>query len=76
MFCMYKLYNCLKEKVSCKQVFTDTNGPDNLVNVKIHTSNKCLAMAQGDMPLGKLNLPTPEAKTNRSRHLCTLKSHL
>lgn len=57
------------------QAITDITGSDNMVNIKRHNSNKNLAMAQGDMPLGKLNFPTPKVKTDRSSHLWTSKSH-
>jgi hypothetical protein len=43
---LYKLYNCLKGKVSCVKAIADTNGSGNMVNIKIHTSNESLAMAQ------------------------------
>jgi len=32
-------------------------------------------MAQGDMPLDKVNFPTPKVNTHRSSHLWTSKSH-
>jgi hypothetical protein len=47
LYVLYKLYNCLKGKISCAKAITDTNGSEN-VNIKIHTSNKSLAMAQED----------------------------
>ena len=47
--------NCFKDKVSCVKAITDTNGSGNVVNIKIHTSNESLAMAQEDVPLRDLN---------------------
>jgi hypothetical protein len=57
MFCTYKQCDCLQGKVSCVQATTDIAGSDNVVNIKKHNNNKNLAMAQVDMPLGKLNFP-------------------
>jgi hypothetical protein len=41
------------------------------VNIKIHTSNESLAMAQEDMPLRDFNSQNPEALPRRSNRLCT-----
>jgi hypothetical protein len=49
------LYNYFKGKVSCVKAVTDTNGSVSVVNIKIHTSNESLAMAQEDVPLRELN---------------------
>jgi hypothetical protein len=70
----YKVYFCLKGKVNCVKAITDTNGAGNVVNIKIHTSNESLAMAQDDVPLRDMNPPTPEAKLRRSHRLWAAKS--
>jgi hypothetical protein len=63
------MYSCLKGKVSCVKAITDTSGSGNVVNIKIHTSNESLAMAQEDVPLRDIKPPTPEAKPRRSHRL-------
>jgi uncharacterized membrane protein len=75
LYIMYKLYNCLKTKVNCVKAITNTNGSENVVNIKIHTSNKSLAMAQDDVPLHELNSPMPEAKPRRSDRLRSAKTY-
>jgi len=55
IYVLYKMCNCFKDKVSCVKAITDTNGSGNVVNIKIHTSNESLAMAQEDVPLRDLN---------------------
>ena len=74
LYILYKLYNCFKGKVSCVKAITVSNGSGNVVNIKIHTSNESLAMAQEDVLLCELNLQTPEAKLCRSNRLHTSKS--
>jgi hypothetical protein len=54
------LYNCFKGKFSCVKAITDITGAGNVVNIKIHTSNESLAMAQEDVPLRELSSPTTE----------------
>jgi hypothetical protein len=71
---LYKLYNCFKGKVNCVNAITDTNGSGNVVNIKIHTSNESLAIAQEDVPLRELNSQTPEAKPRKSNRLRTSKT--
>ena len=56
------------------KAITDTNGSGNVVNIKIHTSNKSLAMAQEDVPLRELNSQDPEITLCRSNRLGTSKS--
>ena len=73
-YILYKLYNCVKVKVNCVKSLTDSNGSGNVVNVKIHTSNESLAMAQEDVPLRELNSQSPDAKPRRSHRLRTAKS--
>jgi len=73
LYILYKLYSCFKDKVSSVRAITDTNGSGN-VNIKIHTSNESLAMAQEDVPLRDLNSQNPEAKPRRSNRLRTSKS--
>jgi hypothetical protein len=68
-YVMYKLYNCFKNKVNCVKAITDTTGSGNVVNIKIHTSNESLAMAQEDVPLREMTSATPEAKPRRSNRL-------
>jgi hypothetical protein len=51
LYVSYKLYNCFKNRAHCVKVITDTNGSGNIVNIKIHTSNENLAIAQEDVPL-------------------------
>ena len=63
---LYKLYNSFENRVSCVRAITDNNGSGNVMNIKIHTSNESLAMAQEDMPLRDLNSQTPEAIPRRS----------
>ena len=74
LYILYKLYNCFKGKVNCVKSLTDTNGSGNVVNIKIHTSNESLAMAQEDVPLRELNSRIPEAKPRRWNRLHTSKS--
>ena len=74
LYVLYKLYNCFKGKISCAKAITDTTGSGNVVNIKIHTSNESLAMAQEDVPLRELNSQTPEAKPRRSHRLRNSKS--
>jgi hypothetical protein len=59
------MYNCFKGKVRCVKAITDTHGSGNVVNIKIHTSNESLAMAQEDVALRELSSQTPEAKPRR-----------
>jgi hypothetical protein len=69
--------NCIKvSKVnfSCVKAITETNGLGNAINIKVHSSNESLAMAQDDVPLRELNSQTPEAKPLRSNRLRTSKS--
>ena len=56
---LYKLYTCLKGKVSCVKSLTDVTGSGCVLNIKIHTSNESLSMAQGDVPLRELYSRTP-----------------
>jgi hypothetical protein len=53
LYVLYKLYNSFKGKVSCVKTITDTNGSGNVVNIKIHTSNESLALAQKNVPWHK-----------------------
>jgi hypothetical protein len=59
LYILYKFYNCFKGKFSCVKAITDTTGVGN-VNIKFHTSNESLAMAQEDVPLRELSSPTTE----------------
>lgn len=54
LFILYKLYNCLRSKTRCLKAITDATGSGNVVNIKIHTSNESLAVAQEDVPLREL----------------------
>jgi hypothetical protein len=74
LYVIYKLYNCLKGRVSCVRAIADTSGSGNVVNIKIHTSNESLAIANDDIPLRELNSPTVEPKIRRSSRLRTSKS--
>ena len=74
LYILYKLYTCLKGKVNCVKSLTEAQGSGNVVNIKIHTSNESLAVAQEDVPLRELNTRTPEAKPRRSNRLRTSKS--
>ena len=74
LYILYKLYNCLKDKVNCVKSLTDSTGSGNVVNIKIHTSNESLAMAQEDVPLRELKSQSPDAKPRRSHRLRTAKS--
>ena len=73
-YILYKLYNCCKGKIRCAKAITDTTGSGNVVNIKIHTSNESLAIAQDDVPLRELNSPTPEVTPRRSHRLRHSKS--
>jgi hypothetical protein len=73
-YVFYKLYNCLKGKLKCVKALSDTTGAGNVVNIKIHTSNESLAMAQEDVPLRELSSPTPETQPRKSHRLRTSKS--
>jgi hypothetical protein len=74
LYIFYKVYTCLKGKVNCVKAITDTNGSGNVVNIKIHTSNESLVMAQEEVPLREMNPPTPKAKPRRSHPLRAAKS--
>ena len=74
MYAIYKLYNCLKGKVNCIKAITDANRSGNIVNIKIHTSNESLAVAQEDVPLREIKAPNAEPELRRSRRLRTSKS--
>jgi hypothetical protein len=74
LYVLYKLYNCLKNKVNCVKAITDTAGSGNVVNIKIHTSNESLAMAQEDIPLRDVSSPTSEPKPRRSSRLRSSKT--
>jgi uncharacterized membrane protein YvbJ len=50
LYVLYKLYNFFKNKARCVKAITDANGSGNVVNIKIHTSNESLAVAQEDVP--------------------------
>jgi len=71
LYTLYKFYTCLKGKINCVKSLTDATGSGNTVNIKIHTSNESLAMAQGDVPLRELDSRTPDAKPRRSIRLRT-----
>jgi len=73
LYILYKLYTCLKGKVNGVKSLTDSSGSGNAVNIKIHTSNESLAMAQEDVPLHELNSRTSDAKPRRSNRLRTSK---
>jgi hypothetical protein len=74
LYVMYRLYNCFRSRAHCIKAITDTNGSGNIVNIKIHTSNDSLAMAQEDVPLRELSSPDPEGTPRRSSRLRTSKS--
>jgi hypothetical protein len=65
----WKLYDCCKRKLKCIKAITDTNGSENIVNIKIHTSNESLAMYQEDVPLRELTTVTPDDKPRRSSRI-------
>jgi len=73
LYILYKLYSCLKGKTSCVKSLTDATGSGNVVNIKIHTSNESLAVAQEGVPLWELYSGTPNAKPRRSNRLRTSK---
>ena len=74
LYTLYKLHSCLKCKTSCVKSLIDATGSGNVVNIKIHTSNEILTVAQEDVPLRELNSGTPNAKPRRSNRLRTTKS--
>jgi hypothetical protein len=74
LYVLYKLYTCFKYRAHCLKAITDTNGSGNIVNIKIHTSNESIAMAQEDVPLRELDSPNPESTPRRSSRLRTSKS--
>jgi len=74
LYILYKLYNCFKSRVPCVKAITDTNGSGNIVNIKIHTSNESLAMAQEDVPLHDLTTQSPEITSRKSNRLRSAKS--
>jgi len=65
LYILYKSYTYLKGKVNCVKSLIDANASGNVVNLKIHTSNESLAMAQEDVPLRELNSRTPRCKTTQ-----------
>jgi len=74
LYILYKLYTCLKDKVNCVKSLTDAIGSGNVINIKIHTSNECLAMAQEDVPLCELQSQALDAKPRTSNKLRMSKS--
>jgi hypothetical protein len=72
LYTVYKLYSCckryqcLKDKVPCVQALSDATGSGNVVNIKIHTSNESLAVAQEDVPLRDLSSQSPDTAPRRS----------
>jgi hypothetical protein len=54
---LYKVYGCLKNKLVCIKAITDHQGLGKVVNIKIHTSNGSLSVAQEDLPLHELSTP-------------------
>jgi hypothetical protein len=44
-----KVYKCLKGNVGCARVTSDASGSGNVVNIKIHTSNESLSIANEDI---------------------------
>jgi hypothetical protein len=74
LYVLYKLYNCFTNKAHCVKAITDANGSGNVVNIKIHTSNESLAMAQEDMSLSELNSQSSEITPRKSNRLHTSKS--
>jgi hypothetical protein len=74
LYVIYKLYICCKGKAHCIRSLTDATGTGNVVNIKIHTSNESLAMAQEDLPLRDLNSPSAHTMSRRSSRLHMSKS--
>lgn len=58
LFATCKLYNCFKGRVVCAKATADANGPGNVINIKINTSNASLAIDNEDVPLRELNFST------------------
>jgi hypothetical protein len=73
LYVLYKLYYCLKNKAHCEKAIADSNRSRNVVNIKIHTSNESLAMAQ-EVPFRDLNSQYPEVTLRRSNRLRISKS--
>jgi hypothetical protein len=74
LYACFKLYSCFKCKVSHKKAFGEAHDSGNIVNIKIHTSNESLAVAQEELPLRELNSQSPEATQRRSNRLRASKS--
>ena len=74
LYILYKLYNCFRFRVPCMKAITDANGSGNIVNIKIHTSNESLAVAQENVPLRDLTTQSPEITSRRSNRLRSAKS--
>jgi hypothetical protein len=74
LYATYKLYKCLKKRVGCVRAIAVTSGSGNVVNIKIHTRNESLAVANEDIPLRELNSLAVEPKVRRSSRLRTSKS--
>ena len=64
LYVLYKLYNCQKESSLCKSHYW-CQWIGNVVNIKIHTSNESLAMAQEDVPLSELYSQRSETTPRR-----------
>jgi len=45
------IYGCFKGKLDCIKAVTNHRCSRNMINIKIHTSNKNFAMAQKELPL-------------------------
>ena len=73
LYVLYRLYTCFRNRVRCMRAITDTASSGNVVNIKIHTSNESLAIAQEDVPLRELNSRSPEAIPRRSNRVRTSK---
>jgi hypothetical protein len=74
LYVLYKLYTRFMDEAHYIRPLTDAPGTGNVVNIKIHTSNESLAMAQEKVPLRELNSPNADNTPRRSNRLRTSKS--
>jgi len=63
------IYGCFKDNLDCIKAITNHQCSRNMINIKIHTSNKSLAMAQEKLPLCEAPPPINDDK------VCQLNSY-
>jgi len=75
VYTLYKVYGHLKKKLNCIKAITNHQSSGNVINIKIHTSNKSLSVAQVDLPLHNLSTLNNDIQVHRTKRLQTNKSY-